>query len=156
MYVFDSSPLIVLFNHYYPDRFPSLWENFQALITEGKIVSVREVGNEINTYAEGNRLTDWAKKNRAFFPPPTRDELVMVTEIFKIRHFQDMIRLKERLQGKPVADPFVVAKAKTCGGCVVTEERWKENAAKIPNVSKHFRIPCINLEAFMQRENWIF
>ncbi len=27
IYVFDSSPLIDLFRYYYPDRFPSLWEN---------------------------------------------------------------------------------------------------------------------------------
>ena len=49
-YVFDSDSLINLFRHYYPERFPTLWEKFDALVEEGKIVSVREVFNKI-----GNR-----------------------------------------------------------------------------------------------------
>jgi len=63
---------------------------------------------------------------------------------------------KERLQGNPVADPFVIAKAKVLNGCVVTQEKYKENAAKIPNVCKHFEILCIDLEKFMENENWKF
>ena len=45
---------------------------------------------------------------------------------------------QERLKGKPVADPFVIAKA------------------KIPNVCNHFGILCINLDGFMEKENWTF
>lgn len=72
-------------------------------------------------------------------------------------HFQALIRQKERLQGKPVADPFVIAKAWTMeNGCVVTQEVKKPNAAKIPNVCEHFGIPCLNLEAFMENEKWRF
>jgi len=73
-----------------------------------------------------------------------------------VQHFQAMIRKKERLKGKPVADPFVIAKAKISGVWVVTQEKLKENAAQIPNVCKHFEIPCINLEGFMEKENWTF
>jgi hypothetical protein len=46
-YVFDSSSLINLFWHYYPERFPTLWQKFDALVSEGEIGSVREVFNEI-------------------------------------------------------------------------------------------------------------
>jgi hypothetical protein len=156
VYVFDSSPLIILFRHYYPDRFPTLWENFESLKADNKIISVREVFNEINVYGESDRLTDWAKKNREFFEQPTIQELLIVTEVFKNNHFQALIRRKERLQGKPVADPFVAAKAKVLNGTVVTNERFKDNAAGLPNVCEKFEIPCINLEEFMKRENWIF
>lgn len=79
-----------------------------------------------------------------------------VSEIFKIQHFQTLISNKARLYGKPVADPFVIAKAKAISGCVVSEERYKENSAKIPNVCEHFKIPCISLEEFMEKENWRF
>jgi len=34
-----------------------------------------------------------------------------------------MIRKQERLKGKPVADPFVIARAKISGACVVTQEK---------------------------------
>lgn len=87
MYVFDSSPLIILFKHYYPDRFPTLWENFESLMTDNRIISVREVFNEINAYAETDRLINWAKVNRGFFEQPAPQELLFVTEIFKDDHF---------------------------------------------------------------------
>ena len=68
-----------------------------------------------------------------------------------------MIRQQERLQGKPVADPFVIAKAgKLKEGCVVSTEIFKPHAAKIPNVCDHFDIDHMDLEEFMERENWTF
>ncbi len=154
IYVFDSSSLIVLFRHYYPNRFPSLWKKFDALVDEKRIVSTREVLNEFKIHED--RLLDWANNHRNLFPQPTVAELEFVAEIFKVTHFQTLIRKKERLQGTPVADPFVIAKAQVENGCVVTEESLKTNAAKIPNVCKHFNMFCINLETFMERENWKF
>lgn len=156
IYVFDCSPLIVLFRHYYPDRFPSLWERFETLIADQKIISVREVYNEINSYGATDRLSGWAKDNKSFFSNPTEDELLFLPEIFKVEHFQSLIRKKELLLGKPVADPFVLAKAKITEGCVITEKRWKENSAKLPNVCKHFGVQYMDLEGFMQREDWTF
>lgn len=156
MYVFDSNSLIDLFKHYYPDRFPTLWEKFDILISDGKFLSIREVVNEINRYARRDRLVDWTKNNSQFFSIPTQNELLIVKEIFQVSHFQAMIRKKARLQGYPVADPFVAAKAKACNGYVVTEERWAKDSAKLPNVCEHFGILCINLEEFMEKEGWIF
>ncbi len=156
IYVFDTSSLIVLFRHFYPERFPSLWEKFEAMIDNKEFISSREVINEINDYAYVDRLTEWANKNKDLFPTPTPDELSFVTDIFAVIHFQNMIRKKEQLQGKPVADPFVIAKAKIVQGTVVTQELWKDNSAKLPNVCDHFNIPCIDLENFMEKEDWTF
>ena len=149
-YVFDSGPLIDLFRYYYPERFPSLWEKFHALVFEGKITSVREVYNEIDSREDA--LADWAKEQKDFFfSPSTVEELKFVREIFNIRHFQAMIRSKERLKGNPVADPFVIARAKIFTSTVVTREVLKENSAQIPNVCKRFSISCINLERSEER-----
>lgn len=154
IYVFDSSALISLFNNFYPSRFPSLWEKFDLLVNERSIISVREVYNEIKE--RGDRLSEWAKGEKNFFQQPSPEELAFVTEIFNIPHFQSLIRQKERLQGKPVADPLVIAKAKTLNGSVITQEVNRPNAARIPNVCNHFSLDCLNLEGFMERENWTF
>jgi hypothetical protein len=154
IYVFDSDTLIDLFRHYYLERFPTLWQNFDNLVSNSKIISVSEVGKELEDYED--RLSEWVKNHREFFHTPTSAEFDFVADIFKIAHFQTMVRKKERLQGKPVADPFVIAKAKISEGWVVTQEKLKENAAQIPNVCKHFGIPCINLEEFMEKEGWQF
>lgn len=154
IYVFDSSPLIVLFRHYYPERFPSLWKKFDSMILAQRIISVREVSNELE--GQEDRLSVWTGNNKEFFCIPTTDELSFVAEIFRIQHFQALIRRKEQLTGKPVADPFVIAKTKTRGHCLVTQENFKENAAKIPNICNHFNIPYVDLETFMKNENWTF
>ena len=147
IYVFDTNSLINIFKHYYPERFPSLWENFDDLIERGKIVSVKEVFNEITK--KEDVLATWAKeKKNVLFLESTVEELQFVREIFEVRHFQAIIRKKQQLQGKPVADPFVIARARISGGCVVTQEKSTRNAAKIPNVCNHFGIDCINLRRF--------
>lgn len=73
-----------------------------------------------------------------------------------MKHFQTLIGRESILRGTPVADPFVIAKAGVEGGIVVTEEQFKKNAAKIPNVCKHFGIDWVDLERFMEREGWQF
>ena len=154
IYIFDSNTLIDLFKYYYLERFPTLWEKFDEMVANKKIVSVSEVGKELEDW--GDRLSNWVKNHRQFFLTPTKEELNFVAEIFKNTHFQAMLRKKELLQGKPVADPFIIAKAKISKACVVTQEKFTKNAARIPNVCAHFSISCLNLEGFMEKENWTF
>ena len=154
IYVFDSNALIDLFKNFYLNRFPSLWERFDQVVKESKIISVREVYNEIK--GRGDRLSQWAKEKQNLFQESSPEEFAFVVEIFKVPHFQSLVRKKERLQGKPVADPFVIAKAKVLKGCVITQESKKPNAAHIPNVCEYFSIDCLNLEGFMEREDWTF
>jgi uncharacterized protein DUF4411 len=98
----------------------------------------------------------WAKSNSAVFTTPSAAETAFVATILAVPHFQALINTKAALNGWPVADPFVIACAKVKGGTVVTEEKLKPNAAKIPNVCGHFQIPCINLEMFMRAMGWSF
>jgi hypothetical protein len=155
VFVFDTSSFRV-FGHYFPHRFPTIWDNINALVTEERLISVREVFNELN--AGGNKPfnLDWIKINRKIFLTPTQEEMVFVGEIFSIPHFQNLIGQKQRLKGTPVADPFIIACAKVKNGCVVTEETMKPNAARIPNICEHFGIDCTNVEGFMEREKWEF
>ncbi|MBZ0199623.1 MAG: DUF4411 family protein [Ignavibacteriaceae bacterium] len=39
---------------------------------------------------------------------------------------------------------------------MITEEDYKKNGAKIPNICEHFDIPCLKLEGFLIQENWKF
>jgi hypothetical protein len=154
LYIFDSSSLINLFRHYYPKRFPTLWNYFENSLASGNIISVKEVYNEIQ--GQNDKLCAWAKTNSSIFLEPTEEEMLFVVDIFRIPHFQAIVRQKEIFSGKPVADPFIIAKAKASNGSVITEEQKKDNAAKIPNICAHFHIECYNLEGFMEKENWEF
>lgn len=156
VYVFDTGPLIDLFEHYYVARFPTLWDSFDRLVANGELVSVREVLKEVESHYREDRLKEWAKANGHLFRQPTPTELAFVNDIFAIAHFRQMVEKKKILSGGFVADPFVVARAWARSGTVVTTEHHKEHAAKIPNVCKHFGVDCTDLEGFMEREGWSF
>ena len=155
IYVFDTSSFRVL-DHYFPKQFPSFWNNFNDYVLNEYIISVRDVYNELEKQGIKTHLEEWVKSNKKAFLIPDDDEGNFVNQIFVIPHFRQLIKRKQILQGRPSADPFVIASAKIKNACVVTEETMTENASRIPNVCEHFNIECTNLEGFMERENWRF
>jgi hypothetical protein len=155
MYVFDNSPLSALFRNFYPKQFPSLWKKFDAMIDAQSIASTREVLREIED-GSLTELRDWAAKHNDVFPTPTNDEGQFVAKIFAVPHFQANIEKQKFYRGGRNADPFVIAKAAVDGATVVTMEKLRPNAAKIPNICKHFGISCMTLEDFMAAEGWQF
>ena len=154
IYVFDTNIFREL-EGYYPDIFTTFWELFQAEVDKGDIVSVREVWRELEACPETS-VIEWAKTNSEIFRPPTPAEAAFVGEIFAVPHFGQLISAKAQTTGQPVADPFLIAAAKIYVGTVVTQARLKPNAAKIPNVCEHFRIPCITLAGFVKSKRWSF
>jgi len=155
MYIFDTNSLQQLFK-FYPKRFPSLWEKFDELVNLETIISVKEVFNEIESYVDSDQLKEWAKKNQTIFLSPTSNEGLFISIIYQNKHFQQGLEQKKLLKGGPFADPFLIAKAKEINGTLVTEEKYKPNGTKIPNISEYFNVSCINLELLMERENWSF
>jgi len=154
-YVFDNSPLSALFKNFYRNRFPTLWVLFDALVTNGEIVSTREVLREIEDGATES-LRDWAAQNQQLFTVPTAAEGAFVRRIYEVAQFQQNIEQQKILKGGKNADAFVIAKAAVMQGTVVTMERFRPNAVKIPNICKHFNIQCLSLEEFMEQERWEF
>ena len=155
IYVFETSSIRSL-QHFYPSVFKTIWDGLDGLVQHQRLVSTREVWNELGRQNVSADVLAWAKQNKQVFTTPNAAELQFVAQIFQVKHFQNLIGEQQRLKGTPVADPFVIACAKIKGGTVVTEEQLKSNAAKIPNVCAHFNIPCIDLEQFMQQQGWAF
>ena len=154
-YAFDTSPLSTLFRNYYRGVFRSLWRDFDQLVSDGTLISTREVRRELEGY-QHNGLQDWLKANTELFPTPTAEEAAFVARIFAIPHFQNNIEGKKFMRGGLVADPFIIARAAVAGASVVTVETFKPNASDIPNICQHFNIPCLSLEQFMEAEGWTF
>ncbi len=100
IYVFDSNSLIDLFKHYYPSRFPSLWEKFDALVLSENITSVREVATEITQ--RDDRLSDWTKTNKTIFPISSADELKIVADIFVKITFRPIFTKRNAFRVKPL------------------------------------------------------
>ena len=156
IYVFDSSSLSNILNHYYQDRFPSFWEKFNEIVNQGNLISVREIRNELTGKFDDDTIETLVKHNRIFFSDPTNEELSFITQIYSVNHFQHNLDKKKILSGGFFADPFVIAKAWKEKGTVVTEEDYKEHGAKIPNICRHFDILCTKLEGFLKEVDWKF
>jgi hypothetical protein len=155
MYIFDNGPFSKL-KHYYPTVFKSVWAGLDRLVSDGELISTKEVWTELENGEPNKHVQPWLKARKLLFTVPTAAELVVVRKILEVPHFQALIGEKQRLRGTPVADPFVVAAASVHKATVVTEELLKANAAKIPNVCQHFGIRYLTLEEFMADQGWTF
>tara|TARA_R110000868_G_scaffold49503_10_gene159622 strand:- start:2388 stop:2858 length:471 start_codon:yes stop_codon:yes gene_type:complete len=154
-YAFDTSALSALHRNYYRRRFPTLWEHFDNLVANAEIVSTREVLREIEDSPLEN-LREWSVNNKELFAIPSAAEGAFVSEIYRVEHFQQNIEKQKLLKGGKNADPFIIARAQVSEHAVVTMELFKAGASKIPNICRHFEIPCLTLEGFMEKEEWQF
>jgi len=102
------------------------------------------------------RATEWAKANEKLFATPDAKEGAFVGQIYSVAHFQANIEKQKLFKGGRNADAFIVARAHAIGGTVVTMERLKPNAVKLPNICQHFKTPYLDLEGFMESEGWEF
>lgn len=154
IYVIDTSSLSVL-KYYYKGVFSTFWGHFNLLVQSGNLISVREAYKEADEKIDSEHLQEWLENNKSIFlPPESPEETEFVREIFVVPHFKALIPDKKILTSNPLADPFIVASAKIRNGCVITEEKLKPNAAKIPNVCEHFGVRWTNLEGLMKEEKW--
>lgn len=154
MYVIDTSVVSALHRNYYRSRFVSLWKRFDDMVAVGGFTSTREALRELE--ALGGNCYEWAQKNADVFTMPNATEGAFVGRIYAVSHFQANMEKQKLIRGGLNADPFLIAKAAVMGATVLTMEQFKDNAAKIPNICKHFGVPCVDLEGFMEAEDWTF
>lgn len=154
-FVFDTNSFQVIEN-YYPDRFPTFWDNFNEAVGSEAVISVREVYNELQYRGRTEWFLEWAKQHKQSFLKASSAETEFVAEIFRVPHFLGLVGKEQLLKGSSVADPFIISCARVREGCVVTEEALKPNAAKIPNVCQHFGVECTSVEGFLDRMGWKF
>ncbi len=150
-YVVDTNVFIQL-RQYPQEVFVSLWQALEECVEAEVITSVDEVLKELKK-SDGT-ITKWAKARRGMFTKPSLEEQRIVFDI--VARFPDVIKKKNLLLGIPEADPFLIAKALVKGYTVMTLERKKPNAAKIPNICEHYEVPCISLFDFFARQGWRF
>jgi len=149
-YVIDSSSLIDLFRLYPPERkiFYPLWEKINKATTEKLIISSRYVKKELNL-DNNEEILKWIKNSGLQFAGFTSEETRLIPELQ--RHFPNLINWNS---DENAADPWIITLAITQKLTVITEEKKKPNAHKIPNVCEYFGIECINLLGLFGKEGW--
>ncbi len=75
-----------------------------------------------------------------------------MAQIYTQRNFQNNVAKKNILNGQPVADAFLVARAKFLGenAIVVSREILKPNAAKVPNICEAMGVAYMDDKEFQK------
>lgn len=175
IYVIDTSSWQQLFGCYRRVRFPTLWQLFDELVSRGAIISVSQVLREIENRDKKNEELEWAKVHADLFPDVKEQEIRFFRELFQVprfRHvvpdylqdtdydedaheFSDLVNEEEETTDES-ADPFLIARARTLNGMVITQERQRGNRVRIPSICSHFDIKCGTLDDLMAVEGWSF
>ena len=62
-YVLDTNSFRV-FGNYYPEIFPSFWEEIERLVTDDRLLSCREVAKELELQSPSVHLNAWLTVTR--------------------------------------------------------------------------------------------
>ena len=154
-YVIDSSSIIDLFRWYNQTLFPTLWQYFRELVSREEITSVVQALEELKRGSEGDSARQWALLQESLFETPSSIEMGFFQDVYKISKFRGAIPM-DITSNDAKADVFLIARANTVGGMVITQEKYKSHGDKIPNICEHFDIPCGTLEDMMLSEGWSF
>ena len=161
-YVADTSVLIDLVRDRYPEsRFRNtVWARISALLEEGRLMTPREVFNELSVY-EGDIVFQWLKDRPKLIRDIDEAQAEAVTRI--LAKAPELVNSKKL---KPFhADPWVVALALVEDHkaylfprrtAVLTQENGTNSAKKIPVCCKLFGICCLSLLEMFERESWDF
>ncbi|MBA2683601.1 MAG: DUF4411 family protein [Chthoniobacterales bacterium] len=154
MYSIDSSALIDGWVRYYPpDILPTLWNNVDRMVLDGRLRATEEVKFELERGADA--LYGWCCDRASLFLPPTDEVQRGVADI--VNRFPSFV--PERSPDGIWADPYVISLAKIAGFAVITgERRAADNARrpKIPNVCEAVGVECIPFLELIRREGWRF
>lgn len=107
------------------------------LVAEGKTTSTREAHHELYDGVPGAD-TEWDKANERPFATLDESTGALVGQIHPVAHFQANNEKQKLLKGGRDTDADIVALAYAVGGTVVTMERLKPNAVKVPS-TRRFR-----------------
>lgn len=162
IFVVDTNVLSNAFKNIKIETFKTFWFAFDKLISNGHIISTREVFRELETFfiikdkCDNDTVMKWLIDHKKIFLTPTSEVCSVVSQIFKNPHYKQIIKKDNILTGRPEADPFVIAQAAVIDGVVVSSEVYKENAAKIPNICNDMSVKFIDADAFFSYVNKFF
>lgn len=151
IYVVDTGVLRELFAHIKRSVFPEIWEALEKMIDDGQVQFVKESYKEMTLqFSKDGNVIAWLNKYKGTFHTASSTEADIVSQIYAVKHFQNNISEKAIREGRPVADAFIVARAKMLSATVVTREKNTPNAARIPNICDHFDVLHTGEEVFQK------
>lgn len=152
IYCVDTSALIDLPRNYPQVVFPPVWSSLEQLIVADRLIAPKEVLRELAK--KDDAVHKWAKANGQMFVTLDAPQQALLSQI--MNDYQGWVDVSTTT---PVADPFVIALARSGGSsrCVVSHENaGGPGAVKIPNVCQRYTVEHIRLVDVFVKEGWTF
>ena len=162
VFLLDSNAFMTPFRFYYAfDLVPAYWKELRKHIESGSIVMLDAVKDEIEKGRDD--LSDWISKieDWVLVPKVTEQTVKEYQRVMQFVAHSGYYRNTALTAWSPanVADPWLIASAKTNGFTLVTEETRsgglsKKNPnrfAKIPDVARNMGVDTINVYEMMRR-----
>jgi len=154
-YIIDTSSLIELTEKYTKKVFGKIWTNMHNLVSQGRLVSHREVYKEVERGGDDN-LIEFCKKNVSMFLDNNDEILEFNKEIVRTH-----INLVDHRKASADADPFIIAVGRHLTASpiesnepvIVTEENTTR-LHNIPHVCRDYGIKTMKLVELFEEENW--
>lgn len=160
MHLLDANVFIEAKNFYYRfDTFPGFWEWLDIEQAKGNISSIEPIYDEL---LKGNdELAVWAKERR------NTGWFLSVDDVETQKNFADVADWTMKGPFKETAksefmdcgDPWLIAKAKSIGVTVVTQETFDariRRRVKIPNVCRAIQVNYMNIFDLIQQSGAVF
>lgn len=165
IYVVDTSSLVNVQRTYPLTVFPGVWEQMGQLARAGRLISAREVLNELERGGD-DEICRWARDHRFMFQDPDGQQIDVAREVVNHPQFQGLFDIDSET---PDADPFVIALATVQQRrasmfprkyIVVADESRAQPGRKprIPDVcnDQRYQLECVNILEMFRRERWEF
>lgn len=169
MYVLDTSILIEMSKHYFPEVFPSLWTHLEFLIIDDDVISLKEVQEELKKDKKTSKFwnTFNSKCDNKLFRELEDGEENQMINIESLDIYREAFNTKKKGQkslssledewgyGSAVADPLLICHALHHNSTVVTLES-PHKGHNIPDVCWRLKVNCMNLREFFKDNNFKF
>lgn len=147
MYLLDANVFIEAKDRYYRmSTFSGYWDWLDTQFQSGELCSIEMVYDEVSK--SDDNFSSWIKSRREYFLNVDDAETQSVfTNIAQSVMENSVYKDTEKAKFLGVADPFLIAKAKTLDAVIVTHEVLvPENSTKvkIPNICRSFDIKHLN------------
>ncbi|GAB7140763.1 DUF4411 family protein [Deferribacterales bacterium RsTz2092] len=156
-FIIDTNSLITPYRNYYAfDIVPTFWSSMEQAIVSGRVIILDKVFDELVKNDDG--LSKWIK-SKHITPLKSNDINIIGNYTDVINYISEAkcynVDALRRWSEVTVADPWLIASARTHGYSVVTLETSANltqltSKVKIPDVCRHFNIKCYNLYNMMR------
>lgn len=151
-YLIDSNVLIACAFNTPFEYFPSFWIKLEEYINNNQVIICDAVVTEIS--AKADELKKWISNYKSLYRKTFEPDIVVEAKLI-INKYPNLVDINNP---NDQADPYLIALAKIDNLCLISDEKYSENAtkARIPYVCKNETVDCLTRFDFFKKESWKF